>query len=78
MSGDDRKGQEPPSDPSGGHGPPAARGAHLTPDLPPAAEAPELRGAVRPRREDSPAGREAELPPPYGPLGRRGARRRSG
>jgi hypothetical protein len=40
-------------------------GPHLTPDLPPAAEAPELPGAVRPRPEDNPAGRQAELPPPY-------------
>jgi hypothetical protein len=42
------------------------RGAHLTPDLPPVIEAPELRGAAHTRPEDSPVGRKAPLPPPYG------------
>lgn len=61
-----------PLAPRGPYGAPAAHTAHhphdplLTPDLPPAAEAPELPGAVRTRPEDSPVGRQAELPPPYG------------
>jgi hypothetical protein len=39
---------------------------HLTPDLPAAAEAPDLPGAMRPHPEDSPVGRRAMLPMPYG------------
>ena len=67
-SGDNQHDPDAAHEPSDALAAPGPHGAHLTPDLPPAAEAPELRGAVRPRPEDSPAGRQAELPPPYGPL----------
>jgi hypothetical protein len=82
-SGDDQREQDRPRDHRDPDGspprpppPPPPHPPHLTPDLPPAAEAPELPGAVRPHPEDSEVGRQAELPPPYGPLGRRGTGRK--
>ncbi len=38
----------------------------LTPDLPPATEAPDLHGASRTRPEEDPRGRRSPLPTPYG------------